>query len=414
MQISALVKKFLLLLFTLSFTIAPLTAFQAYGTNYVKVEGILTNYKGEHLAAPTYINARVQGQPAASVTVGKLGYYELFIQPSEKVELTIVVLQGPHNSATGPQEPFDDVVFSNWSTTLKVERDSVVNFQLPKPIKVKVSIVDAQDQPVPNSWMVESNGNPPHNPITDFSGLTWKGIQRWNGSVVRFISQTGQFTFYYYPTNSFDGVRYGLTKTPSYFSGDFPLLRDTEIKLCLPINFGANRTTPADCYNETWATAKAIADAKKFKTEYDPLSKTLKEYKEKISEWLGAFPEIWSTNQSLRDELQRGLDFKIVENPTEAELLSIKSLFSGSKFARINGLTVSFKQAEFLVNEKLQAARSAAASKLKEDLAAKKQAASEKLAAEAKKSSSITCVRDNNKLKVTALRPKCPKGYTKK
>lgn len=414
MQICALAKKTLLLISALSVAITTLTAVQAYGNTYVKVEGVLTNYKGEYLNAPTGISAVQQGRTIATTTVGKQGYYEIFITPADEIELVVLVLQGPYDSSTGPQDSFDDVVFSSWATTLKVERDSVVNFRLPKPVKVTVSIVDAQDQLVPNSWMVESNGNPPHNPITDFSGLTWKGIQRWNGSNVRFISQTGQFTFYYYPTNSFDGVRYGLTKTPSYFSGDFPLMRDTEIKLCLPINFGANRTTPADCYNEIWATAKAIADAKKFKTEYDPLSKTLKEYKEKISEWLGAFPEIWSTNQSLRDELQRGLDFKIVENPTEAELLSIKSLFSGSKFARINGLTVSFKQAEFLVNEKLQAARSAAASKLKEDLAAKKQAASEKLAAEAKKSSSITCVRDNNKLKVTALRPKCPKGYTKK
>ena len=406
MQISALVKKFLLLLFTLSFTIAPLTAFQAYGTNYVKVEGILTNYKGEHLAAPTYINARVQGQPAASVTVGKLGYYELFIQPSEKVELTIVVLQGPYNSATGPQEPFDDVVFSNWSTTLKVERDSVVNFQLPKPIKVKVSIVDAQDQPVPNSWMVESNGNPPHNPITDFSGLTWKGIQRWNGSTVRFISQTGQFTFYYYPTDSFDGVNYGLSKTPSYFSGAFPLLKETEIKICLPINFGASRTMPENCYNEIWAAAKAIADSKKFKAEYEPLAKSLEEYKVKISAWFVAHPEIWSANQTLRDNLQRGLDFKIVENPTEADLREINSLLTGSKVTQ-NGLILNFRRGETLVNQKNQAARIAAESAQKAELVKKK-------IDESKKRVSITCFKGGTTLKVTALSPKCPKGYTKK
>ncbi|NDB08453.1 MAG: hypothetical protein EBX97_07290, partial [Actinobacteria bacterium] len=163
----------------------------AQATTYVKVSGVLTNYKGEFLKAPTGLILRSGGKTVATATLNERGYYEAFFPESEKVELTFLVYQSDFGSVQGPSPDFDDVIFSNWSTTLVGTKDLVVNLQLPKPVRVDIKIVDAQDQLIPESWISEVNGNAPHNKYVDANGYEWAGIQRWNGSSIRWTSKTG-------------------------------------------------------------------------------------------------------------------------------------------------------------------------------------------------------------------------------
>lgn len=385
----------------------------AQATTYVKVSGVLTNYKGEFLKAPTGLILRSGGKTVATATLNERGYYEAFFPESEKVELTFLVLLDPE-STYSPKPELDDVAFSSWKTTLPGIKDLVVNFKLPKPVKATISVVDAQDQLIPESWISQVNGNPPHNNFEDTNGYIWDGIQRWSGSSGRWISKTGVFTFYYYPTDKFDGVRFGKTELPSYFSGDFPLLSEKSIKLCVPVNFGATRTMPANCFNEEWAAAKAAADAIKNKAEFDRLFTVLADYQAKIQTWFNQYPEIWTANPDLKLILQKGLDFKNIEKPTEKDLQDLQRLMQGSKIQRINGFPVDFRRAESLVNQQIQKSLVAEKERVAAELAQKKKQESKALRSAAKKKLTIICVNGNVTKKVTAANPKCPKGFKKR
>lgn len=61
----------------------------AEATTYVKVSGVLTNYKGEFLKAPTGLILESGGKTVATATLNERGYYEAFFPESEKVELTL-------------------------------------------------------------------------------------------------------------------------------------------------------------------------------------------------------------------------------------------------------------------------------------------------------------------------------------
>jgi hypothetical protein len=386
----------------------------AQATTYVKLSGVLTNYKGEFLKAPTGLILRSGGKTVATATLNERGYYEAFFPESEKVELTFLVYQSDFGSVQGPSPDFDDVIFSNWSTTLVGTKDLVVNLQLPKPVRVDIKIVDAQDQLIPESWISEVNGNAAHNKYVDANGYEWAGIQRWNGSSIRWTSKTGLFLFYYYPTDKFDGVRFGKTEIPSYFSGDFPLLSEKSIKLCVPVNFGPTRTMPANCFNEEWAAAKAAADAIKNKAEFDRLFTVLADYQAKIQTWFNQYPELWSANPDLKLILQKGLDFKNIEKPTEKDLQDLQRLMQGSKSQRINGFPVDFRRAESLVNQQIEKSLVAEKERVAAELAQKKKQESKALGTAAKKKLTIICVSGSVTKKVTAANPKCPKGFKKR
>ncbi len=140
---------------------------------------------------------------------------------------------------------------------------------------------------------------------------------------------------------------------------------------------------------EAEAQAKAEAEAlAEVKQSYEAAYSNFARIKTEVTAMFNAYPQIWITNTSLKVSLQRALDYKYVSNPRQSDYKDLIDLLGGAN--GVSGLVPDFTMAQLEVT-KFRVAQ-----------------------AKASKPTTSTCVKGKLTKKVTAVNPKCPKGYKKK
>jgi hypothetical protein len=237
----------LILIFSLLIpTISPVNA----ESGYVKVTGKLINYLGEPLKSSTYVSVST-GATRKAVNINNDGTFEIaYPLESTKVTLTLTVFQEQYsNMCDGKQlncgPSTNDVIFSIWQTQLN-NKDQEINFQLPKPIKVNISLVDEQNNNLQNSWIV--TGQSPINTYVDKAGATWSGLgQNCNSGSCKISSTSGNYTLWVYPTDSYGSILIKINDLNEFSSPKFKILMDNSFKFCVPMSF--EKSNQYGCYS---------------------------------------------------------------------------------------------------------------------------------------------------------------------
>ena len=229
----------------------------ASAATYVTISGQVTNSAGIALSSPSIALAKVSTSEISG-NLDSQGRYSINVPTGTPIELTFVLYE--EGSLVNSGFTFDvnrlNPGFSNWTTKISsINEDRVINFKLPPFVQLEVKVTDAQNTNLSNVVLYSPNANQSHNPFI-FSGLQWTGIQRSASSVIWFVSRTGSFTFQFYPTDNFAGFDYWQTtnvSSPSekisgvFKSPAFSILSNKSIQLCIPVNFGSSKSTPASC-----------------------------------------------------------------------------------------------------------------------------------------------------------------------
>jgi hypothetical protein len=370
--------------------LTPLFLVSANATNYVRFTGKLSNYAGEFLKPPTTVIVNGISSP-----INSEGVYEIYFPSSEKAKLTFVVYQEGYGDTNEGviSTKIEDVVFSNWSSEVSGNSDQVINFKLPKPINVNLTIQDAQGISIPNSWIIQADGNQAHNPYSDVEGRIWTGIQRWNGSITRWTSPTGSFSFWMYSTENHRGVTFGKDKNTTYSSPSFAIESSKSLKLCVPINFGSSRVLPSDCYSEVSVADKAA----ELKAKQEAEARAAAELIAKQEAEARAAAEL-KAKQEADAKAAAELKAKQEADAKAAAELKAKQEADAKAAAELKAAADKAAGEKIIRDAKAEAARILAAAK----------------AAAAKKKITITCIKGKLIKKVTAVKPVCPAGYKKK
>ena len=229
----------------------------ASAATYVTISGQVTNSVGIALSSPSIALAKV----SSSEIIGNLdsqGRYSINVPTGTPIELTFVIYEEGSLVNSGFTSDVNRLNpgFSNWTTKISsINEDRVINFKLPPFVQLEVKVTDAQNNNLSNLVLYSPNANQSHNSYM-FGDLQWTGIQRSASSVIWFVSRTGLFTFQFYPTDNFTGFSYWQTtnvSSPSekisgiFNSPAFSILSNKSIQLCIPVNFGSSKSTPASC-----------------------------------------------------------------------------------------------------------------------------------------------------------------------
>ena len=226
-------------------TAGPITNAEA-GPEMITISGKITRADGEPALPPTTVAAQEANGFSLRAIVDSNGNYSLTVPPTDKLRLAIIVGLADYNRTSVSQA---DVGFSNYISIISAQTDTTLDFKLPKPINISITVVDGKNQPVSNSKLVMVNTNQPHLILTTQDGNSWTGIQRWNQNAAPLIGdKTGKYSIWYYPTDSFSGI---IATTSDGKIGTalpaFPLTNDVSFKMCLPINLSSSKKLPADC-----------------------------------------------------------------------------------------------------------------------------------------------------------------------
>jgi hypothetical protein len=264
-------KKFLIsAISVISFFVTTALPFNHAGAaTYVTISGQVSNSAGVPLSTPSIALARVSN----GEIIGNLdsqGKYSINVPAGTAFELTFVLYEEGSLESSGRSFDVNRINpgFSNWTTKFTSQlEDKVVNFRLPSYLQLNVSVTDAQNALMTNVVLTMPDANQNHNPYTS-NGITWTGIQRSSSNQTWYISRTGSFIFQFYATDNFKGFAYWQTtdlNNPSAGSGityspSFSILNSKSIQLCLPVNFGSIKSTPASCLDNQIAADKAAAD----------------------------------------------------------------------------------------------------------------------------------------------------------
>jgi hypothetical protein len=277
-------------------------------------------------------------------------------------------------------------------------------FKLPKPTLVRVEVVDAQNNPLPN-YTIRSDTSLNH--YLDYSGGTKKtqgefplGYQiPWRCGFMSSKDATNTFAIYpgasslrsntsIYARVLIDGK--AITKSLDLEFSDYQLL-----KFCIPINFGATLDLPDDCTEKVLAKAAAEkAAAEKAAAEKAAAEK--------------AAAEKAAAEKAAAEKAAAEKDFAITQGDADKLLLrlaSLKKLFPFTK--EIFNLEKKFKSIPLVLGSDLSTIKSNISSiNLKLD-------SSEKIWAKTQKMS-LVCVKGKLQKVIVAVQPKCPLGYKPK
>ena len=228
-------------------SIAPITSATA-APQMITITGKITRSDGEPALPPTTVAAQEANGFCLRAIVDSTGSYSLIVPPTDELRIAIIVGLADYNRTSISQA---DVGFSNFIATFPAQSDMTLDFKLPKPINISLTVVDGQNKAVTNSKLVMVNTNQPHSIITTQDGNSWTGIQRWNQNATPLIGdKTGKYEVWYYPTDSFSGI---IATTADGKIGTalpaFPLTKDLSFKMCLPINLSKSKKLPSDCSN---------------------------------------------------------------------------------------------------------------------------------------------------------------------
>jgi hypothetical protein len=241
----------------------------ALGAQYVQVTGQLTNYEGRSIGGnPDVVVARVSGAETIA-QIDASGRYSLNLPAGVSTELIFVVYEPGYDDDGGSgslKKPIrQNPGFSNWQTLIPsgLTENTSINLQLPKPIKINLTVTDAQSKALSNA--VIAPGDSTHDTL-QYGGHSWTGISRVQSGMASIFSSDGIFQLYFYPTSKtsltycqVQSLTYTQCSTGSVTTPIFSVLEDASYQLCLPINLGANNSTPPTCIDSVIA-AKAAAD----------------------------------------------------------------------------------------------------------------------------------------------------------
>jgi LysM repeat protein len=235
----------ILILFLLGLGFQPVSA-----QEFVRISGQISAPTGVVLESASVLFAN--GQYSANADGS--GNYEVIVPKgltSEFVFLTTIRSEGVSKEKAQP-------TFANWKTLVTFHESRTLDFAVPKPNKVSIRFVDAQDQPLTLVKLRELNGNDQHDPISE-SGFTWTGLHRLADPVNRpgwgAWSETGYLDILLFDDSQHQGFSHsgfefeGRGKnTPPGFTAKFRVSPNMEIKLCHAVNFGPSLTFPSGCF----------------------------------------------------------------------------------------------------------------------------------------------------------------------
>ena len=146
----------------------------------------------------------------------------------------------------------DCVPVGSFAGTIDATQNRQVTVRLPNVSQLNVKVVDAQNRPIdlsyiygPSSW---TNGVGQANGQSDSLQWSLTSILSDQGSSVRTFRGETQFVFY--GPSQISGIQVESPGSPQVVnSGPIDVNLTKSIKICVPINFGASKTMPSDCYD---------------------------------------------------------------------------------------------------------------------------------------------------------------------
>jgi hypothetical protein len=252
---------------------------------FVKLSGKILTSNGSPV--PEITNVLLLGDKnfKISTRVSPEGTYQLIFSAQKNVKVYIQHYGANRDESEVEKRTTQDVELSIWETEINALQDLELNFTYPNLIKLSVKVVDAQNNLLPNSLIVPNSFDSALQSVTSATGEIWKGTQNWSGDKGgALISKSGEFEVWNYSLKNFAGieVRSGGPIYVTSRSIPFPLTSSTSVKYCLPINFGASRTLPADCLaadaDQRDIGQKAAAEA------FDSINKAQQELQDKLKQ----------------------------------------------------------------------------------------------------------------------------------
>ena len=257
----------------------------AKAETYVKFTGTIRFASG--LNSPERTSVLVQGENGLSISTKVLndGTYQLVFPARKKVKIFLSYWGLQVDEILLEKRTIPDVQVSNWETEVSALQDRSIDFTFPAPFKLSVKVVDAQNNLVSDSLVRPRNYDSKLMSIVNTNGDLWTGSQNWSGEQGGgLISKNGEFEIWTYPFINFGGIEVQVKGTTNLVSRSvpFPLTSNTSVKYCLPINFSASRTLPADCLaadsDQRDGGQKAIAEAA------DSITKAQQELQDKLKQ----------------------------------------------------------------------------------------------------------------------------------
>ena len=252
---------------------------------FVKLSGKILTSNGSPV--PEITNVLLLGDKnfKISTRVSPEGTYQLIFSAQKNVKVYIQHYGANRDESEVEKRTTQDVELSIWETEINALQDRELNFTYPNLIKLSVKVVDAQNNLLPNSLIVPNSFDSALQSVTSATGEIWKGTQNWSGDKGgALISKSGEFEVWNYSLKNFAGIEV-RSGGPTYVTSrsiPFPLTSSTSVKYCLPINFGASRTLPADCLaadaDQRDIGQKAAAEA------FDSINKAQQELQDKLKQ----------------------------------------------------------------------------------------------------------------------------------
>ena len=278
----------------------------------------------------------------------------------------------------------------NWTLVSgAIEIKDGMDFQitLPQKVRLNLTLVDAQNNLLPNTYVFDMGTMDGKSStlvsITDNYRINWQGRQ----SIGLVRSSTGNYQITMYPSSS-SNFRYVLLPDPRLFEdvANVRVYSEKSLKLCFPVNFGASKSTPSDCYDLSNPNPNDVGQSTPMtnadKTKQTSLLKqALQDIGTRITIILDA-KQSQSTDLSFQSRLK----------DIRANLDSILNQISARDSLAPGTILESYQQK---LNDLLDAAN-------------------EVVPPAKRVKSTITCTKGKISKKVTDFNPKCPTGFKKK
>jgi hypothetical protein len=252
---------------------------------YVKLSGKILTATGSPVPEVTNVLLLGDKNFMISTRVSNDGTYQLIFPSQKNIRVSIGHYGVQRDESEVEKRTSQDVELSIWETEISALQDRELNFTYPGLIKLIVKVVDAQNNLLPNSLITPNSFDSALQNVTSASGEIWKGTQNWSGDKGgALISKSGEFEVWNYPLKNFAGIEVrsaGSTYVTSR-SIPFPLVSNTSIKYCLPINFGASRTLPSDCLSA--AADQRTPGQIAVEQSFDSINKAQQELQDKLKQ----------------------------------------------------------------------------------------------------------------------------------
>jgi hypothetical protein len=298
----------------LAFTGASFEAARA--ETYVQFTGKISFASGVNDPGRTYVLVLGDKGLSISTQVRSDGTYQLIFPARKNVKIVLNYRGLLADETSIEKRTSQDVEISGWQTEVSALQDRSLDFIFPKPFKLNVRVVDAQNNLIPDSLIRPKSFDSKLVNVVNSTGNIWTGNQNWSDdSGGGLISKNGEFEVWNYPLSDFGGIEVHVRGTTNLVSRSvaFPLKDATSIKYCLPINFGASRTLPADCLAAD-SDQRAIGD-KAAAEAFDATNKAIDELTQKMNDLKFKYCKKASAVKKIKIQSTCPRGYKVVKKP---------------------------------------------------------------------------------------------------